>query len=55
MGGGAACLEQRPLLDHHDVAPSEIRQVIGDAASRYARADDDRSCSLRQCDIRHIG
>ena len=55
VGGGPACLEKRPLVQDHDVAPAEFREVIGHAATGDASADDYRSCLLRQGDIRHIG
>ena len=37
--GGAAA--EPPLLEQHDVAPAELRQVIGDAHADDAAADDD--------------
>ncbi len=42
MRGGAAGLEQRPLVDHEDVGRAELRQVVGGARPDDARADDDR-------------
>ena len=54
MGGGAARLEQGALLDHDDVSPAELGEVVGDAATYDARANDDDSGMLRKGDGRHF-
>jgi hypothetical protein len=41
VGGGAAGLEERPLVHHQDVLPAELRQVICGATAGDAGADDD--------------
>ena len=53
MGSGAACLEQGALLDDDDVSPAELCEVVGDAATYDARADNDDSGMLRKGEVRH--
>ena len=54
MGGGATGLKEGTLLDHDDVPPAELGEVIGDAATYDARADNDGSGMLRKGDVRHV-
>ena len=51
--GRAAGLKQRSLLDDDDIPPAEFRQMVRDAATGDARANDDAPSLLRQCGIRH--
>ena len=51
--GRAAGLKQRSLLDDDDIPPTEFRQMVCDAATYDARANDDAPSLLRQCGIRH--
>ena len=53
MGRRAARLEQRPLLDHDKITPAELGEVIGNAATYDARANDDDSGMLRKGVVRH--
>ena len=52
--GRAAGLKQRPLLDDNNIPPAEFRQMIRDAATYDACANDDAPSLLRQCGIRHL-
>src|SRR5262245_10322357 len=42
MPGGTAC--ELLALEQHDIAPAELRQVIGDRATDNTATDDDSLC-----------
>ena len=48
VAGGSAGVGQRALVDLHDVAPSQARQVIGHGVAHDASADDDALGLARQ-------
>ena len=43
-----------PAFQEDDVGPSELREVIGDARTGHAAADDHRARTLRQCLVHRI-
>jgi hypothetical protein len=48
VAGRAARVGERALVEEDEVAPAEVREVIGEAVADDARADDDGSRAARE-------
>src|SRR5581483_8415329 len=46
--GRAARVRQRPLVEEHQIAPAEVREVVHEAVADDAGADDDGTRARRQ-------